>query len=290
MSLIVTVTVLLGYRQSAASNPPLQMKNSDREIQTEPLPIPSPANTPPTPPNNPPVTIPTPKPKEEQLVFAPPPQLRGTTFYQATLDNKIKAIALTFDDGPSPYTLKILEILQRQKIKATFFCLGANLRTYPEIAKQVVKEGHAIGNHTWHHFYRNVDIATAAAEIDNTAVHIYRATGAKSFLFRPPGGRLKNGLADYAKKKNYVIVMWSIDTKDFLMPPATTLVDDLLVKARSGMVVLMHDGGGNRDRTVQALPEIINGLKQKGFKFVTIPELLAMQQNKKQETAGSKSQ
>ncbi|HLO48138.1 MAG TPA: polysaccharide deacetylase family protein [Kamptonema sp.] len=286
MSLIVAV--LLSYRESAASSPLLEQKNRNRGLKTQPLPIPEPDRTPPTQKKDPPTTTPTPKPKDQQLIFAPPPQLRGTTFYQGTLDNKIKAIALTFDDGPSPYTLKILEILQRQNIKATFFCLGANLQTYPEIAKRVVKEGHAIGNHTWHHLYRNVDVATAAAEIDNTAVHIYRATGAKSFLFRPPGGRLNNGLAAYAKKKNYVVVMWSIDTKDFLMPPATSLAYDVLLQARSGAVVLMHDGGGNRAQTVQALPEIIKGLKQKGYRFVTIPELL-IQQTKKQETAGTKS-
>ncbi|MGE5658677.1 MAG: polysaccharide deacetylase family protein [Actinomycetota bacterium] len=229
---------------------------------------------------------PTPQPSAQPLVFAPPPQFRGATVYRATHE-QAKVIALTFDDGPSPDTLKVLEVLQKSKVSATFFCLGANLKEYPDIAKRVVKEGHAIGNHTWHHFYKQVDATTAAAEIDHTAIHIYRATGAKSFLFRPPGGRLNNGLADYAKKKNYVVVMWSIDTKDYLLPPATTLAHRVISQAHPGAIVLMHDGGGNRHRTIEALPTIISQLKQQGYRFVTVPELLQMQSTKKQETAGN---
>ncbi|MEG5000391.1 polysaccharide deacetylase family protein [Microcoleus sp. B4-D4] len=150
-----------------------------------------------------PATSPTPKPAEQPLVFAPPTQFRSQIVYKASISNS-KVIALTFDDGPTAETLKILAVLQKHNVVATFFCLGANLRENPEIAKQVVKAGNAIGNHTWHHLYHNVTEKTASDEIDNTGVHIYRSSGAKSLLFRPPGGRLNNGFADYAKKKNYV--------------------------------------------------------------------------------------
>ncbi|MEP6487195.1 polysaccharide deacetylase family protein [Microcoleus vaginatus GB2-A3] len=236
---------------------------------------------------SPPVTE-APKPPQQPLVFAPPAQFRSQIVYKASINNS-KVIALTFDDGPSPETLKILEVLHKHNAVATFFCLGANLREYPEIAKRVVQAGNAIGNHSWHHYSHNVTEKTASDEIDNTGVHIYRSTGAKSFLFRPPGGRLNNGLADYAKKKNYVVVMWSIDPKDFLQPPAAAIARSVLSQATSGAIVLLHDGGGNRQQTVEALSAIIPKLKQQGYRFVTVPQLLQMQAGQKQRIANQKS-
>lgn len=235
-----------------------------------------------------PATTPTPKPAEQPLIFAPPTQFRSQIVYKASISNS-KVIALTFDDGPSPETLKILEVLHKHQVVATFFCLGANLREYPEIAKRVVQAGNAIGNHTWHHYSHNVTEKTASDEIDNTGVHIYRSTGAKSFLFRPPGGRLNNGLANYAKKKNYVVVIWSIDPKDFLQPPAAAIARTVLSQASTGAIVLLHDGGGNRQQTVEALSAIIPKLKQQGYRFVTVPQLLQMQAAQKQRIADQKS-
>jgi len=185
--------------------------------------------------------------------------------------------------------LKILEILQKHQVVGTFFCLGANLREYPEIAKRVVQAGNAIGNHTWHHYSHNVSEKTASDEIDNTGVHIYRSTGAKSFLFRPPGGRLNNGLADYAKKKNYVVVMWSIDPKDYQPLPASTIANTVISQAKSGAIVLLHDGGGARQKTIDALSAIIPKLKQQGYRFVTVPQLLEMQAAQKQQAGDRKS-
>ncbi|MCC3407276.1 MAG: polysaccharide deacetylase family protein [Microcoleus sp. PH2017_10_PVI_O_A] len=230
---------------------------------------------------------PSPKPPEQPLVFAPPAQFRSQIVYKASISDS-KVIALTFDDGPTAETLQILKILQKHKAVATFFCLGANLRENPEIAKRVVQAGNAIGNHTWHHFYHNVTEKTAADEIDNTGVHIYRSTGAKSLLFRPPGGRLNNGFADYAKKKNYVVVMWSIDPKDFSQPPAAVIARSVLSQATSGAIVLLHDGGGDRQQTVEAVSAIIPKLKQQGYRFVTVPQLLQMQASQKQQTADQK--
>ncbi|MEG3936645.1 polysaccharide deacetylase family protein [Microcoleus sp. S36b_A3] len=228
-----------------------------------------------------PATTPTPQPAEQPLVFAPPAQFRSQIVYKASISNS-KVIALTFDDGPTAETLKILAVLQKHNVVATFFCLGVNLRENPEIAKQVVKAGNAIGNHTWHHFYHNVTEKTASNEIDYTGIHIYRSSGAKSLLFRPPGGRLNNGFADYAKKKNYVVVMWSIDPKDFLQPPAAAITRTVLSQATSGAIVLLHDGGGDRQQTVEAVSAIIPKLKQQGYRFVTVPQLLQMQAAQKQ--------
>ncbi len=213
--------------------------------------------------------------------FSIPNDDLGKIIYRVEIDPEEKVVALTFDDGPSPDTLKILQILQQYNIKATFFLLGENLSRYPEIVQQVVNEGHAVGNHTWNHPYEPMSTVKAAAEIDNTAAVIERLTGEKTQLFRPPGGILENGLADYARSQKYVIVMWSIDTKDYQQPLATVLVDRVMTQAHAGAIILLHDGGGPRDRTVEALPMIISSLKQQGYRFVTIPELLQIQQNYK---------
>nr|WP_228056695.1 polysaccharide deacetylase family protein [Microcoleus sp. LEGE 07076] len=207
-----------------------------------------------------------------------PSQLKGTTIRQAKLDSQHKAIALTFDDGPWPKTTtQILDILKKNNIKATFFWVGRYLHTYPELGKQVVAAGHAIGNHTWNHQYIKYNEDGAAREIDRTSSLIEELTGVKTTLFRPPGGILNNGLAAYAQKKKYTVVMWSADSLDW-RSATQSLMDNVLRQASSGGIVLMHDGGGNRAKTVQALPNIIARLKKQGYKFVTVPELLEMQE------------
>ena len=216
----------------------------------------------------------------------------ATTFwvppeFQAKIVKKIipvaqqKVIALTFDDGPWPAnTLKILDTLKKNNIKATFFWVGQALKDNPQIGKQVVAQGHVIGNHTWHHWYRKLDPSTAAHEIDDTAELIYKTTGVRTSLFRPPGGVMNNGVADYAIQKKNVIVMWSNDPMDYRPHSANQLVNYVMRKAQPGAIVLMHDGGGNHSATVQALPQIIAKLTKQGYEFVTIPELLELRDPK----------
>ncbi|WP_331000715.1 polysaccharide deacetylase family protein [Nostoc sp. NZL] len=229
-------------------------------------------------------------PAKDQMNEVPKP-FQGTIIYQAKLKANEKVIALTFDDGPDPKnTVQILEILKKNNIKATFFMLGQMVKSFPQVAKQVAADGHVIGNHTWHHWYRHMDAATAANEINHTADIIYKTTGVKTTLFRPPGGFLNNGLADYAKNQNYAVMMWSQESGDAKRPSpqVPTLVKNVLNNAKPGAIVLMHDGGGNRSRTVQALPQIINALKAQGYRFVTIIQLLEIQaQEKNLVTAAS---
>jgi peptidoglycan-N-acetylglucosamine deacetylase len=209
-----------------------------------------------------------------------PKLFQGTIVYQAKLKANEKVIALTFDDGPSPKnTAQILEILKKNDVKATFFMVGEMVQYFPQVAKQVAADGHVIGNHTWHHWYRNMDLATAASEIDRTADIIYKTTGEKTTLFRPPGGFLNNGLAEYAKNKKYAVMMWSEESGDAerRSPQVPGLVKNVLKYAKPGAIVLLHDGGGNRSKSVKALPEMIAGLKAQGYRFVTIPQLLEMQ-------------
>ncbi|HLO52009.1 MAG TPA: polysaccharide deacetylase family protein [Kamptonema sp.] len=221
--------------------------------------------------------------EEQRFSVLIPPQFQGVTVTQAKLKSEQKAIALTFDDGPWPETtVKILDILKKNDIKATFFWVGRYLKTYPELGKKVAAAGHAIGNHTWNHQYFKYSEDGAAKEIDRTSSLIEEVTGIKISMFRPPGGVLTNGLADYAQKKKYAVVMWSVDSLDW-RNSMQSLQENVLHQASSGGIVLMHDGGGNRSKTVEALPNIIAELRKQGYKFVTVPELLQMQDKESKE-------
>ncbi|MFH7027123.1 MAG: polysaccharide deacetylase family protein [Heteroscytonema crispum UTEX LB 1556] len=215
--------------------------------------------------------------KVENLTFSVPAKYQGKTVHQVQPGNYEKVIALTIDDGPwENTTAQMLDILKENDVKATFFWVGTSIQANPELAKRVVAQGHAIGNHTWHHWYKQMSEATAKSEIDRTAELIYKTTGVKTSLFRPPGGYLNNGLAAYAKSQKYAVIMWSqtsADTDPRAKPQV--FVKNVLRDAKPGGIVLMHDGGGDRTRTVQALPQIITKLKQQGYRFVTIPELLS---------------
>jgi chitin deacetylase len=217
-----------------------------------------------------------------------PVQFQGKIIRQITLNTQdkaiaqgepLKAIALTFDDGPWPeITSQVLDILKGNNVKATFFVVGKQVQKYPQLLKQVVAEGHAIGNHTWSHQYGPYNESTAAREIEDTATLIYQTTGVKTSLFRPPAGILNNGLVTYAQQQNYGVIMWSVDSKDWRSRPTRTpaFIDNVLKEAKPGGIVLLHDGGGDRSATIKALPQLIAQLKKRGYQFVTVPELLEM--------------
>ncbi|GAB4282037.1 MAG: hypothetical protein Fur0025_10900 [Oscillatoriaceae cyanobacterium] len=216
---------------------------------------------------------------EANLTFNPPKLFQGKTVQEVPLNTKEKVIALTFDDGPwKEHTDSILNILRDNDIKGTFFFIGQHLQQFPEQAKRVVAAGHAIGNHTWSHRYYQVDSTLAAKELGDTSNLIYKLTGAKSKIFRPPGGVMDNGLVAYAHSQNYVVAMWSSDAREASGPSVETLVNNVVSNASPGGIVLMHDGGGDRSTTVQALPIIITRLRQQGYRFVTLPQLFQMKQ------------
>jgi peptidoglycan/xylan/chitin deacetylase (PgdA/CDA1 family) len=223
------------------------------------------------------------------LSYGIPPRFQGATIKQAQVAKNDKVIALTFDDGPWPeYTAQVLDILKQHNLKATFFVVGQVLKNYPDIGKRIVDEGHVIGNHTWHHWYHFFNKQAAAFEIDSTSNLIYQITGAKTTLFRPPGGHLHNGLAAYARSKKYTVVMWSADSLDYQRPAASVLVNRVLKESTPGGIVLLHDGGGNRSSTVNALPQLISSYKKQGYRFVTIPELLELQEKNEKMIASQK--
>ena len=207
-----------------------------------------------------------------------PSSFQGIVISEAKLPPEKKVIALTFDDGPWPNsTAKVLDILKKNNIKGTFFVVGQNVKNYPDLTKRVVTDGHVIANHTWHHWYHHMNAQAAAYEVANTGDIIYKTTGVKTSLFRPPGGNMRNGVAAYAKSNKYAIIMWSADSMDYSRPAVPRLMNNIFREAKPGGIVLMHDGGGDRSHTVKALPEIISKFRKQGYEFVTVPELLEMQ-------------
>jgi chitin deacetylase len=224
--------------------------------------------------------------KVRRLNFSVPAQFQGKTIRNvqfsrknkaSTQETSIKPIALTFDDGPWPTTTsQILDVLKKNNVKATFFIVGRQVQMYPQLLQAVVAAGHAIGNHTWSHQYYQYSESAAARELDDTAALVYKTTGVKTSLFRPPAGILNNGLVAYAHKKKYSVVMWSVDSKDWRYRGTTAqgLLESVLKDAQPGGIVLLHDGGGDRSATLEALPKLITELKKRGYTLVTVPELL----------------
>ncbi|QCS53448.1 polysaccharide deacetylase family protein [Priestia flexa] len=189
-----------------------------------------------------------------------------------------KIIALTFDDGPDPtYTPLILDLLKEYNAKATFFVLGDRVTQYPTIAKREVKEGHELANHTYSHLeVRGKDTVKIEGEIEKADDKIQQITGIKPYLFRPPTGYYDDKVVKAAKNQQYTVVLWSWhqDTFDWRNPGVDKIVHQVLKNASSGNIVLFHDTGGDRTQTVQALKQILPELKEKGYRFVTISELL----------------
>ena len=180
-----------------------------------------------------------------------------------------KLVALTFDDGPSEYTPDVLRILRRKHAKATFFELGQQVASYPSYARRVLAAGHEIGNHSYDH-----DLLPGSSNIRHATKTIERVTGFRPCLFRPPYGAVSSSLKRSAKDDRMKVVNWDVDTTDWKLPGSAAIRATIVGQARPGSIVLMHDGGGPRGGTVDALSGAISGLRDRGFKLVTVSELL----------------
>jgi peptidoglycan/xylan/chitin deacetylase (PgdA/CDA1 family) len=186
-----------------------------------------------------------------------------------------KVVVLTFDDGPIPrYTDEILGVLDRYQIKGVFFLIGREAEAHPDLVRKIVQGKHELGNHTYsHRLSEGDDPATIARELTLTEEAVRKAVpGARLRWFRPPGGVLGGWIMDVAQEKGYVPVLWSIDPRDW-QNSADGIAGQILERVRPGSVLLFHDGGGNREATVAALPVIIEGLKERGYSFMTLSEL-----------------
>jgi len=174
-----------------------------------------------------------------------------------------RTVYLTFDDGPCPTTTpQILEILRRYQLKATFFCVGDNVRKYPELFEQIKCEGHHVGNHTMYHLKgfgtSTEDYCNDVAEAD-AFIH--------SRLFRPPYGRVKPAQLKEIRK-NYTVVMWDVITRDYNPKLSPEKIVRIVKKyARNGSIIVFHDSKKSSANTLSALPQAIEALLVKGFSF-----------------------
>lgn len=183
-----------------------------------------------------------------------------------------RVIALTFDDGPDAvFTPQVLRLLRQYRVRATFFCIGRQVQRYPYLLQQMYQAGEVIGNHTWSH--PNLTRLSSDAiqqQLRSTSLIIQQTIGVPPEIFRPPYGATNARVRGIAAQLGLQQIMWTIDTRDWRQPGVRAIVNAVLTNAKNGSIVIMHDGGGDRSQTVQALPQIITGLQQRGFTYVVV--------------------
>jgi len=197
------------------------------------------------------------------------------TPYISLGSHRRREIALTFDDGPSPYTPQILSVLERNHVPATFFEIGRSVGLYPAYTRRLARAGEVIGDHTeTHPPLAALSPASQQNELREAANAITHAGAPAPHLFRPPYGSFNQDTLGLLHQDRLLMVLWSVDTSDYLRPAPAKIAYVALSGARPGAVILMHDGGGDRSHTVAALPRIIARLRERGYRLVTVPQLL----------------
>ncbi len=184
-------------------------------------------------------------------------------------------IALTFDDGPGPYTPQVLSVLERSKVKATFFVIGKMLRYFSPSTVREIEDGDVIGDHTeTHPMLAHLSAHDQYEELFEQIARVELLGGRRPTLFRPPYGSFNATTLRELKKLHLLMTLWSVDTDDYEQPGVPVIVERALEGAHPGAIILMHDAGGVRTQTIEALPLIIKGLRAKGYDLVTVPKLL----------------
>jgi peptidoglycan-N-acetylglucosamine deacetylase len=185
-------------------------------------------------------------------------------------------VALTFDDGPGPSTPRVLDVLERMHVHATFFVIGVMLRYFSASATRELRDGDVIGDHTETH--PEMALLPAHEQHEQLFEQMARVEllgGPRPRLFRPPYGSYDATTMRELRKLHLLMVLWSVDTDDYLQPGVSTIVQRALAGAHPGAIILMHDAGGTRTQTIEALPHIIRALRARGYDLVTVPQLLA---------------
>jgi peptidoglycan/xylan/chitin deacetylase (PgdA/CDA1 family) len=192
-----------------------------------------------------------------------------------------KVVALTYDDGPSPKdTEALLKVLAAEQVKATFFMIGRNVKSYPAVARKVAQAGHQVAGHSYaHDSLPKLKPPKIEKDLEETARVIEEATGVHPLWMRPPYGAVNGSLYTLLGEKQTRFAMWDIDPLDWRRPGAKVIAERVLKKVRPGAVVLLHDGSVNRAQTVEASKIIIAKLKKKGYRFVTMQELYVLAQS-----------
>lgn len=185
-------------------------------------------------------------------------------------------VALTFDDGPSAHTDDVLAILDRYGVKATFFVLGQNIKQDEDLVRRAAQNGHVIANHTWtHEAMPDMSDQQLKDELKGTSDEIARLVGLRPNLQRPPYGDFTVATNRVSRQFGMLTIGWNVDSDDWRTTDPRTIADNVLNAPGlgNGAIILLHDGGGDRTPTVEALPRILDGLRARGLEPVTLPEL-----------------
>jgi len=204
----------------------------------------------------------------------PTPAEPAITFNSVHVDGPY--IALTFDDGPSAaLTPKLLDLLAARHLKATFFVVGQNAADHPDILKRAVKEGHEIANHSWSHpNLGKMSDEAVRRELQKTDDAITAAIGKRPTLMRPPYGSITARQKKWIHEEfGYRIIIWDVDPLDWKRPGPSVVTARILKETKAGSIVLSHD---IHPPTIEAMPKTFDQLIEKGFKSVTVTELLKM--------------
>ncbi len=224
-----------------------------------------------------------------EAVESPGNQIFGKTLVSGPHDERV--VALTYDDGPNPpYTTAIVDVLRKERVHATFFVVGQAVQAYPAVVRREARDGNAIGNHTWAHEHLVLDDSAALHDtLEKTDHAIYEATRTHTRIMRPPYGGRDWLVLGEVRKLGYTPVMWSVPlANDWEYPPASVIAQRVLRYVGDGSIIVLHDGNRgivcgrthqaphvcDRSADVEATRLIVQALKSKGYRFVTIPELL----------------
>ncbi len=224
--------------------------------------------------------------------MAPAGQWYGQTF--TGLARGSRQIALTYDDGPNdPHTLRLLEVLAKHSVHATFFLIGRYVQQRPEIVREIVSAGHVVGNHTFTHPLLIFKSATEIRQqLSACRSALQDAIGSPSHLFRPPFGGRRPAVLRIARELGLDPVMWNVTGYDWSAPPAATIERKVTNQIRGGDVILLHDGGhkqmgADRSQTVIATDHLLTRYIAEQYEFVTIPQMMTKPAISRQPSAVS---
>lgn len=214
-------------------------------------------------------------PSQEELENRAVGDVLSYTPFISRGSSRKREIALTFDDGPGPYTDEIVRILVKMKTPATFFVVGQEIKDFGSALTDELRAGLTVGNHTENHPpLARLSRRDQVLQILDENVRLRARNAPSPRLFRPPYGSFNTTTLKVLRKMHLLMVMWTVDTADYRRPGVRAIVSAAVEGAKPGAIILLHDGGGNRSQTVQALPYIIKKLRRRHYRLVSVPQLL----------------